>query len=64
MSDPFELTDEPEIAPPGTVNPPAEAPGAPVSYLQGLNEPQIEAVQAIDGPFSSWPVLAPVKPGF
>ena len=50
MSDPFELTDEPEIAPPGTVNPPAEAPGAPVSYLQGLNEPQIEAVQAIDGP--------------
>ena len=50
MSDPFELTDEPEIAPPGTVNPSVDAPAAPVSYLQGLNEPQIEAVQAIDGP--------------
>ena len=50
MSDPFELTDEPEIAPPGTANPSADAPAAPVYYLQGLNEPQIEAVQAIDGP--------------
>ena len=50
MSDPFELTDEPEIAPPGTANPSVDAPAAPVSYLQGLNEPQVEAVQAIDGP--------------
>mgnify|MGYP001321261300 CR=1 FL=1 len=50
MSDPFELTDEPEIAPPETANPRADAPVAPVSYLQGLNEPQVEAVQAIDGP--------------
>jgi DNA helicase-2/ATP-dependent DNA helicase PcrA len=44
MSDIFDLTDEPE--PPSR---PAPA-GGPPPYLEGLNEVQREAVEAIDGP--------------
>jgi DNA helicase-2/ATP-dependent DNA helicase PcrA len=42
MSDPFELADEPA---PSATQPVREAP-----YLQGLNESQREAVEAIEGP--------------
>ena len=42
MSDPFELADEPA---PSTTQPVREAP-----YLEGLNESQREAVEAIEGP--------------
>ncbi len=59
MSDPFELTDEPQMGPADSVSPasgptapppPNTAPPGPLPYLQGLNEPQVEAVEAIDGP--------------
>ncbi|MBV1900414.1 MAG: UvrD-helicase domain-containing protein, partial [Kordiimonadaceae bacterium] len=47
MNDPFELDDlgmEPEPAPL------AQAPVGPPPYLDGLNEPQHDAVMAVDGP--------------
>ena len=47
MNDPFELDDlgmEPEPAPL------AQAPAGPPPYLDGLNEPQHDAVMAVDGP--------------
>ena len=43
MADAFELTDPPP-APPGRPGPPG------LSYLDGLNETQLRAVQALDGP--------------
>jgi DNA helicase-2/ATP-dependent DNA helicase PcrA len=42
MSDPFELDDDPRPAPPARQQAPA--------YLDGLNETQREAVDAVEGP--------------
>ncbi|MEX2311672.1 MAG: UvrD-helicase domain-containing protein, partial [Rhodospirillales bacterium] len=42
MSDPFEFTDEPRTAP----TPPARE----AAYLEGLNESQRDAVEAVEGP--------------
>ena len=52
MNDPFELTDEFNVTPVDKVRQPleeAEHPGS-LTYLEGLNEPQVKAVQSIDGP--------------
>ena len=49
MSDPFELDDF-EPAPPAPTSQAAAASMAPPPYLAGLNEPQHEAVMALDGP--------------
>ena len=46
MSDPFDLDNLPES---NTPSPQAEA-HVPPFYLEGLNEPQLEAIEQIDGP--------------
>ncbi|MBT6291130.1 MAG: UvrD-helicase domain-containing protein [Rhodospirillaceae bacterium] len=48
MPDPFALTDEP--APAAPLAGPAGTAGIDPPYLQGLNEAQAEAVEALDGP--------------
>jgi DNA helicase-2/ATP-dependent DNA helicase PcrA len=48
MSDPFELTDEPEAAPAGSFTPAAPAP--PPQWLDKLNPEQRAAVETTEGP--------------
>ena len=50
MNDPFELDDLDMGAPAAVPQASAMQPAAPPPYLQGLNEPQHEAVMALDGP--------------